>query len=145
VVFVRHRLVKLHEPLEIAWLAHLTDDDAVRQARLAGNHLYRADYYRLFVFGHKPGGAQAFGQVGRTIVPVQLPFERLATRGEDLHLPRYQHVEFLAVEAGEVAVFDKAALTEAEGPNERPIALDPDRIRKPVVNVPAQLRVVGGQ
>ena len=78
-------------------------------------------------------------------MPVQLPLERLATGREDLHLPRDQHVEFLAVEAGEIAVLDKAAFAEAERPNERPLALDPKRIRKPVMHVPAQLRVVGGR
>jgi hypothetical protein len=145
VVFVRHRLIKLHEPREVAWLAQLADDHSVRQARLAGNHLYPADYHGLRVFGHEPCRTQAVGQVGRAIMPVQLPLEGLATRREDVHLPRDQHVEFLAVEVGEVAVFDKAALSEAERPNERPIALYPDLIGKPVVNVPAQLRVVGGQ
>ena len=67
---------------------------------------------------------------------MQLPLEGLAAAREDLHLPGDQRVEFLAFEAGEVAVFDKAAIAEAERPNERPIALDPDRIRKPVVHVP---------
>jgi hypothetical protein len=94
--------------------------------------------------GTRPA-AQAVGQVGWAIVPVQLPLEGLAARCEDLHLPRDQRVEFVAVEAGEVAVLDEAAIAEAERPHKRPIALYADGIRKPVVHVPAQLRVVGGQ
>jgi hypothetical protein len=145
VVFVRHRLIKLHEPREVAWLAQLADDHSVRQARLAGNHLCPADYYGLRVFGLKTSRAQAVGQVGRAIVPVQLPLEGLAARREDLHLPRDQRVEFVAVEAGEVAVLDEAAIAEAERSHKWPIALYADGIRKPVVHVPAQLRVVGRQ
>jgi hypothetical protein len=76
---------------------------------------------------------------------VQLPLEGLAARREDLHLPRDQRVEFVAVEASEVAVLDEAAIAEAERSHKWPIALYADGIRKPVVHVPAQLRVVGGQ
>jgi hypothetical protein len=145
VVFGPDRLITLGEPREIFWLAHLLDDHSVRQARLAGKHVYRADYLGFRVFRHEPGRAQAVGEVGRAIVPVQLPLEGLAARCEDLHLPCDQRVEFVAVEAGEIAVLDEAATAEAERSHERPIALDPDGIRKPVVHVPAQLRVAGGQ
>jgi hypothetical protein len=78
-------------------------------------------------------------------VPVQLPLEGLAAGREDLHLPRDQRVEFVAVEASEVAVLDEATIAEAERSHKWPIALYPDGIRKPVVHVPAQLRVIGGQ
>lgn len=99
-----YRLVKLRYPGEVARLAQLSDAHSLRQARLACNHLYAADDYGLLVFGLKAGRAQAVGQVGRAIVPVQLLLERLAAGREDLHLPRDQRVEFLPVEAGEVAV-----------------------------------------
>ena len=78
-------------------------------------------------------------------MPVQLPLEGLAACREDLHLPHDQRVELVAVEAGEVAVLDEAAIAEAERSHKRPIALYADGVRKPVVHVPAQLRVVSGQ
>ena len=78
-------------------------------------------------------------------MPVQLPLEGFAAAREDLHLPRDQRVEFVAVKTGEVAVLDEAAIAEAERSHKWPIALYADGIRKPVVHVPAQLRVVRGQ
>jgi hypothetical protein len=77
-------------------------------------------------------------------VTVQLPLEGLAPRREDLHLPRDQRVEFVAVKAGEVAILDEAASAGMES-HKWPIALYANGIRKPVVHVPAQLRVVGRQ
>jgi len=145
VVFVRHRLIKLHEPYEVAWLAQLADNDFVRQTRLASDRLCSADHDGLRVFGHKTSRGQPVGQVGRAIVAVQLPLEGLAARREDLHLPRDQRVELLAVEAGEVAILDEAAIAEAKRPRKWPIPLYADRMGKSVVHVPAKLRVVGGQ
>jgi hypothetical protein len=76
-------------------------------------------------------------------VPVQLPLEGLAALLEDSYLPGDQRVELLAVEAIEVAVPDESAIAEAGSSNERAVPFDLNGIGKPVVHVPAQLRVVG--
>ena len=87
--------------------------------------------------------AQAVGQVGRAIVPVQLPLEGLAALREDLHLPRDQRVELLSFKAGEVAILDESATAGIDGSNEWTVPLDLHGVGKPVVHVRAQLRVVG--
>ena len=104
-----------------------------------------ADDDRLRLFGNETGREQAVGEIGRTIVPVQLPLERLAALGEDLDLPRDQRVELLAVEAGQVAILDESSIAESGGSKERAVSLDLDGIGEPVVHVRAQLRVVGSQ
>ena len=78
-------------------------------------------------------------------MPVQLPLEGLAALGEYPHLPRNQLVELVTVEALEVAILDEPAIAEADRAQQRAVALDPNRIRKPVVHVRAQLRVVGAE
>ena len=126
VVFVPDRLFELRDPREVASLAHLSDDHSVRQARLGGHRVHPADHHGLRLFGYEPGRAQAVGEVGRAIVPVELPLEGLAALGENLHLPRDQRVELVTVEAGEVSILDECVIAEADGSNEWAVSLDPD-------------------
>ncbi len=101
-----------------------------------------SDHDGLQVFGHKPGCAQALWEIGRAIVPVQLPLEGLAALGEDPHLPRDQLVELASVEAVEIPILDHPAVPEAHRAQQRAVALDTNRAGKRVMHVGAQLRVI---
>jgi hypothetical protein len=95
--------------------------------------------------GTSPAARRRSGRSAGRSCPCSFHSKGSPRAAKDLHLPRDQRVEFVAVEAGEVAVLDEAAIAEAERSHKWPIALDADGNRKPVVHVPAQLRVVGGQ
>jgi hypothetical protein len=96
-------------------------------------------------FGQKAGCAQSLREVGRSIVPVQLPLEGFAALGEYPHLPGDQLVELATLEAFEVAILDHPAVREADRAQQRAVALDANTLRKPVMHVRAQLRVIGAE
>jgi hypothetical protein len=78
-------------------------------------------------------------------VPVQLPLEGLVALGEYLHLPRNQPVELVALEAVEVVILDHPASPVTNHAQQGTVLLDTNTIRKPVVNVRPQLRVIGAE
>src|SRR5207237_5875105 len=102
------------DPPEVGKLGNLAYDHAFGRASVGGECGNGSDHHRFGVLGREAGRAQPLREVGRAIVPVQLPLEGLAALGEDPDLPRDQLVELLAVEAGEVTVLDPSAAREAE-------------------------------
>ena len=68
-----------------------------------------------------------------------------APLGEYPHLPRNQLAELGIVEALQVAILDEPATAEANRAQQRAVALDTNGVRKRVVHVRAQLRLIGAE
>src|SRR2546421_411838 len=72
---------------------------------------------------HESRRAKSAGKIGRPVVSVQLPLERLAARSELTHLASDQVVELCSLEPGEVAIVDEPALLRADEAQERTVPL----------------------
>lgn len=87
--------------MEVGATRHLTQRDAFGQSHFRCDVGDSRDHDRLRLLGHKPRRTQPLRQIARLIVPVKLPLEAFAARGEHLHLPRDQVIELRALEPTE--------------------------------------------
>ena len=59
--------------------------------------------------GSRPAASQSLGEIGRLVVPVELPLEGLVALGEHPDLARDQLVERVTLDAAEIAIADRPA------------------------------------
>ena len=113
------------------------------QLRLAGDVRHPADHDGLGVLRHEARAQQPLRQIGRQVVPVQLPLEALASLGKSPNLARDQLVERVTGHTGEIAIQDEAAAGETEEAHHGPVSLDGRAVRQRIRDPSAKLRVVG--
>ena len=86
---------------------------------------------------------QPIGQVGRLVVSVRLPLERLAARPEEGDGARDQCIDVLL--AGEAALADETAIRHVAAPRQRPVPLAGHTSWRPASQRRAHLGVVSSE
>jgi hypothetical protein len=133
------------DPVQIDTAVDLPQRYTLGHLRLGGDGGHRGDHHRLGVLRHEPCCSKPVREIGRQIVPVQLPLESLSGLGEGAYLTRNQLVERRPLQPVKVAVVDEPAHPQAAEAQERPVSLDPNAPRQAVGQAATQLLVVQGE
>ena len=90
------------DPVQVGSLGDLPQADSLGQRRIRVREWFgQTDDDGLLLLRLESGGAQPIGEVGRLVVPVELPLHRLARSREHVSLPRDQRVQLAGREIGD--------------------------------------------